>query len=115
MAQTVLYLWIFLSFLRNLVTAFPRNTTSPPARTFINELPASRKFSSIRQIRNPKWTSRQVSTTEVYAAPFLKHHIPMPNNLSIALQSPPTPRDLDHMSTLERRVSGQTVAGSNGE
>jgi len=115
MAQTAFYCWIFISFLQILATALPSDTTKYPERTFINELPTSRKFSSIKQIKNPKWTSRQVSTTEVYAAPFLKHHIPMPKNLSIALQSPPTRRDLDRMTAVERRVNGQTVAGSNGE
>ena len=115
MAQIAIYLWVLISLLQNFAKAFPNNTPRSPERTFINELPTSRKFSTIRQIKNPKWTSRQVSTTEVYAAPFLKHHIPMPKNLSIALQSLPTPRDLDRMSTIDRRVSGQTVAGSNGE
>jgi len=115
MAQTAIYLWISISLLQFFALAFPSNSPGSPERTFINELPSSRKFSSIRQIKNPKWSGRQISTTEVYAAPFLKHHIPMPDNLSIALQSPPTPRDLEHMSSLERRVNGQTVAGSNGE
>lgn len=119
MAQLALYFWIFVSLLRTFSSAFPSDPDPAPdpapERTFISELPASRKFSSIKQIKNPKWTRRQVSTTEIYAAPFLKHHIPMPDKLSTALQNPQSPRDLDQMSNLDRRVNGQVVDGSNGE
>ena len=115
MSESAFFLWIFISLLQAFAAALPSNAPPSPERTFINQLPASRKFSSVRQIKNPKWTNRQVSTTEVYAAPFLKHNIPMPDKLLAALQNPPTQRDLDHMSPLERRANGQTVSGSNGE
>jgi hypothetical protein len=36
------------------------------------------------QIPNPKYKPYQVSTTAVYAAPFLKHNIPMPAELLAA-------------------------------
>ena len=116
MARLVFSLWILASiFFTSLAAAFPSGTTTISAqRTFISQA-VTKRITSFKQVKNPKWTSQQISTTEVYAAPFLKYHIPMPEKLATAFQNPPSARDVGRMSALERRVNGQTVVGSSGQ
>ena len=68
------------------------------------------KHLSFSQIKNPRWVPHQVSTTEVYAAPFLKHKQPMPPKLEVAFEVLN-----DTTSILDARDNGQTVTGSSGE
>ncbi|KAH8597914.1 aspartic peptidase domain-containing protein [Bisporella sp. PMI_857] len=97
-------------------TAFPSTrSVISTQRKFISQSFPSSKVSSITQVKNPKWTSKQVSTLDVYAAPFLKHRIPLPKDLATAIENRPSARDLGKMSPLERRANGQTVSGSNGQ
>jgi len=71
---------------------------------------ASGKHLSFSQVKNPRWVPHQVSTTEVYAAPFLKHKQPMPPKLQSAFEVLN-----DTTSILDARANGQTVSGSSGE
>ena len=97
------------------ILAFPSSAPRSSSRNFMSELPASGSLSSITQVKNPYWTRHRVSTASVYAAPFLKYHIPLPANLSSSLQTSPSRRDVNPNISLEPRASGQTVDGSDGE
>jgi hypothetical protein len=59
------------------VAAILEAVSGPSSRTFISTAsePAS-KF-SITQVKNPNWKPYRLSTTDVYAASFLKHKRPM--------------------------------------
>jgi hypothetical protein len=82
---------------------------------------ASREFSStfsnssasfsLTQIQNPKYKPYQVSTTAVYAAPFLKHNIPMPAKLSAAWNNLISAHT---ESALQPRETGEVMTGSDG-
>jgi len=97
------------------ILAFPSPAPRSSSRNFMSELPASGTLSSITQVKNPYWSRHRVSTASVYAAPFLKYHIPLPANLSSSLQASSSPRDFHQNISLEPRASGQTVDGSDGE
>jgi hypothetical protein len=81
----------------------------------------SREFSSIfsnlsagfslTQIQNPKYKPYQVLTTSVYATPFLKHNIPMPAELSAALNNLIS---TNTESELRPRETGEMITGTDG-
>lgn len=112
MSTCGLLLWTYiLAVLSFIVYAAPSVARSSTTRTLLSK---SKTITSLSQVKNPRWVFHNVSTTAVYAAPFLKHCISMPPPLSSAwsnLQSSSSASE----SALERRVSGQTVQGSSGE
>jgi len=107
-------------FLALLTLLHSANALAKPAlrlapRAFLSNLPKSGHLSSITQVKNPKWMPQKVSTSVVYAAPFLKNHIPMPANLSAALYTSQYRRDVDKTILLGTRATGQVVDGRDGE
>lgn len=106
---------LHLLFLVHIPTsAIPALADEVGERRFISSLsePETLQLSTITQVKNPKWECQQLSTSEVYSAPFLKLHIPLPSDLSEVLDGshPPSVN-----ASLEPRVNGQTVPGSSGE
>jgi hypothetical protein len=94
--------------------ASPQTGSGSSSRAFVFN---GQKFYSVSQVKNPKWTRHQISTTAVYAAPFLKSRMPMPANLSTAYQDLESSNGGSEESRglLQSRINGQTVDGSDGE
>ena len=110
-------IWALWSLTFLLASTSPQTGPGSSTRNFTSTFPKGQNFYSVTQVKNPNWVRRQVRTSAVYAAPFLKSRTPMPANLSAALQE----LQLDNggftesRDSLHSRVSGQTVDGSDGE
>lgn len=70
----------------------------------------SLKSFSITQVRDARWKPKTVSTTEVYAASFLKHNRPMPEPLRSAWNELQSQENFG----LSSRVNGGTTTTSDG-
>ena len=68
---------------------------------------------SIAQVKNPNWKPNNVSSTSIYAQPFLKHGISMPTALKAALNTLQTGDNTDSTSMLEPRDDGEIVPTSD--
>lgn len=76
--STTSKLWIFILWLMAIVNGqlLQRKMTAPSH---------PRKAFSITQTRNPNWVPREIPVTIVYAAPFRKHKLRMPEPLKEAV------------------------------
>ncbi|KAN0119867.1 acid protease [Hyaloscypha variabilis] len=86
---------------------------SSPTRAFITAASTSTAKFSITQVKNPNWKPYSLSTTDVYAAPFLKHKKPMPAPLRAAWNQSRL-RGKSYQGSLAARNDGQLVNGSDG-
>lgn len=91
--------------------ATPVKPRSNSSRTYVS----NSSIHSLSQVKNPRWEPKQISTTYVYAAPFIKHNMPMPPKLQAALSTVQSQQDLESRTSLKSRISGETVTGSDGE
>jgi hypothetical protein len=83
-------------------------------RIAIGKDKTTRKPISFTQTRNPNWVPRQIPVTAIYAAPFLKHHIRMPEPLQEAVDELNTSELSNRSSLIHERANGQKATGTNG-
>src|SRR5450756_2310640 len=100
---------ICLLFLLSCATATLQAVRRPASRTFISTVPKSDRKFSVTQVKNPNWKPYSLSTTEVYAAPFLKHKRPMPEPLRAAWNRSKSRGENASTASLAVRNDGQHV------
>jgi len=95
-------------------TAGLQAVRSPSSRAFLSDESTPAATFSVTQVKNPNWKPYSVSTTDVYAAPFLKHKRPMPAPLRAAWNQIKVRESKSSSGSLSARNDGQLVNGSDG-
>src|SRR6187402_1260542 len=99
---------LILTLLSLTATAIPQSARGAQSRTFISGPRPETSF-TFTQVKNPKWKPREVSTTALYAAGFLKHKSRMPDALQGAWNELQSREAQGSEHSLNPRVSGETV------
>ncbi|KAH8684826.1 aspartic peptidase domain-containing protein [Tricladium varicosporioides] len=103
--------WFYL--LNVFLLAWTQETPSP-IRKLVQDGNQGKKTFSMTQKINPNWKPRRISTTTIYAAPFLKHKIPMPKELKTAVKEEKQAALENGTFPIHERVNGQTAVNTNG-
>ncbi|KAG9231764.1 aspartic peptidase domain-containing protein [Amylocarpus encephaloides] len=111
MTRSPLMVSLAICLLCLLLTARAQTPTIP--RIALQGGSKARKAFSMTQTRNPNWKWRQIPVTALYAAPFLKHHLRMPEPLKEAVDELQM-EVINRTSLVHERANGQTAVGTNG-
>jgi hypothetical protein len=102
--------WIFAANLSLIINA----QDLPVPRVAVGRSAKPRKAFSLTQMRNPNWMPREIPVTAIYAAPFLKHHLRMPEPLKEAVDELNSTGLGNSTSLKHKRANGQKAVGTNG-